>query len=232
MTAATPASASAPASVPAGACSPRARVTRSLLGWGVVAGPMYVTVTAAQVLTREGFDITRHPASLLANGGPGWIQIANLVLTGVMTLAAAVGMRRALRAGRGSTWGPRLVFLYGLGVVAAGIFRADPAFGFPAGTPDGPGPITWHGMLHFALGGVGFLGLIGACLVFARAYAAMGRRAWAAWSAATGLVFLAAFAGIASGPGNAVINLAFTAAVVLGYAWLTATSAHLMRQAT
>ena len=33
-------------------------------------------------------------------------------------------------------------------------FRADPAFGFPAGTPDGPGPVSWHGMLHLLSGAV------------------------------------------------------------------------------
>ncbi|MFI7705433.1 DUF998 domain-containing protein [Nonomuraea sp. NPDC049480] len=212
-------------------CSPQARITKSLLGWGMVAGPLYVMVTGVQALTRDGFDITRHPASLLANGGLGWVQIANLILAGLMTVAAAVGMRRAVRAGRGRVWGPRLVALYGAGLIAGGIFRADPALGFPVGTPDGPGVVSWHGLLHFVGGGIGFLGLIGACLVFARAYAALGRRGWAIYSAATGIVFFAAFAGIASGPGNAVINLAFTAAVVLGWAWVCATSAHLMRQA-
>ncbi|GAA3470429.1 DUF998 domain-containing protein [Nonomuraea roseola] len=212
-------------------CSPQARITKSLLGWGVLAGPLYVVVTGVQALTRDGFDLTRHPASLLANGGLGWVQIANLILAGLMTVAAAVGMRRAVRAGRGRVWGPRLVALYGAGLIFGGIFRADPAFGFPVGTPDGPGPVSWHGLLHFVCGGIGFLGLIGACLVFARAYAALGRRGWAIYSGATGIVFFAAFAGIASGPGNAVINLAFTAAVVLGWAWICATSAHLMRQA-
>ena len=43
------------------ACAdPTARVTRSLAGYGVVAGPVYVGVSLAQALTREGFDLTRH----------------------------------------------------------------------------------------------------------------------------------------------------------------------------
>lgn len=212
-------------------CSPQTRITKSLLGWGVVAGPLYVGVTGVQALTREGFDLTRHPASLLANGGLGWIQTANLLLSGLMTVAAAIGIRRAVRAGRGRVWGPRLVALFGAGLMCGGIFRADPTLGFPVGTPDEPGPVSWHGALHFVSGGIGFLGLIGACLVFARAYAALGRRGWAIYSAATGIVFLAAFAGIASGPGNAVINLAFTGAMVLGWAWICAISVHLIRKA-
>jgi hypothetical protein len=37
-----------------------------------------------------------------------------------------------------------------------------------------------------------------------------------------GVYYLVAFAGIASGAGNPVINIAFTAAVALGCGWLTA----------
>ena len=131
-------------------CNPADRITKSLLGYGVIAGPFYVVVALAQVFTREGFDAARHQWSLLANGGPGWIQIANFVLTGVMVIAFAVGLRRALAGGAGARWAPRLVGVYGASLIAAGIFRADPALGFPVGTPDGPGEISWHGLLQVA----------------------------------------------------------------------------------
>ena len=85
-------------------------MTRSLLGYGVIAGPLYVVVSLAQALTRDGFDLTRHAWSLLANGSLGWIQIANFVVVGAMTIAFAVGLRRALPAQR---WAPRLVGVYG-----------------------------------------------------------------------------------------------------------------------
>src|SRR3954467_1751403 len=130
-------------------------ITRSLLGYGVLAGPVYVVTGLAQALTRDGYDLTRHDLSLLANGPLGWIQIANLVLSGLMTVAAGIGMRRALRAlggGRGAVWGPRLVVGYGLGLVGAGIFVADPMNGFPRGTPEGP-PVT------ITAGGVGHPGV-------------------------------------------------------------------------
>src|SRR6476659_3974397 len=126
-------------------CDPALRVTKALLGYGAIAGPTYLLVGSAQALTRSGFDPTRHEWSLLANGRLGWIQIANLVLCGAMTIAFAVGLRRALTPGRGASWAPRLIGLYGAGLVAAGVFRADPRLGFPAGTPDGPGQISWHG---------------------------------------------------------------------------------------
>lgn len=89
-----------------GDCDPATSVTRSLLGYGVLAGPVYVGVSLAQALTRDGFDLTRHSWSLLADGASGWIQTANLVAAGLMVLAAAVRVRRALPAGPGAVWGP------------------------------------------------------------------------------------------------------------------------------
>jgi hypothetical protein len=202
--------------VTAPACDPAARVTRSLLGYGVVAGPFYVVVSLAQAFTRPGFDLTRHEWSLLATGPLGWIQIANLVLSGLMVVAGAVGMRRT-----GLKWGPLLLAGYGIGLVGAGLFTADPADGFPLGTPAGRATsVSWHGMLHLVAGGVGFLCLIAACFVLARTVLP-----W--FSRITGVVFFASFAGIASGAGNVALNLAFTAAVVLASVWLSAVSLRL-----
>ena len=201
-------------------CDAGTRITRSLLGYGLLAGPVYVGASVAQGLAHEGFDFGRHEWSLLAAGPYGWIQSANLVLTGLMCVAFAVGLRRALATGRAATWSPRLVAVYGLGLIGAGVFRADPRDGYPVGTPDGPGQVTWHGTLHFATAGIGFLAAVAACFVLARRYAAEGRRGFAAYSAATGVAFLAAFGGVASGGGSAAIIIAFTAAVVAQYGWL------------
>jgi hypothetical protein len=212
-------------------CDPRVGITKSLLGWGVVAGPLYVLVGAVQMLTRDGYDITRQPASLLANGDLGWIHVTNLILAGLLTVAGAIGMRRALPPGRGQTWGPRLVGVYGAGQIAAGVFRADPSFGFPPGTAAGPGALSWHGILHYVTAEIGFLALVAACFVFARRFAAAGERRWAAYSRATGVVFLAALVGIAAGAANAAVILAFTAAVVIAYTWVSLVSARLYREA-
>jgi hypothetical protein len=209
----------------------QAKATKTLLAYGVVAGPLFVTVAGVQALTREGFDIRHHAASLLSNGGPGWIQITNFVLTGLMTIAAAVGVRRALRSGRGATWGPRLLAGYGVGLIGGGIFVADPMNGFPVGAPAGaPDPVSWHGMAHLVVGGLGFLALIAACFVVARRFAAAGQKGWATYSVVTGVVFFAAFAGIASGSGSAGVNVAFAVAVVFAWTWIAALAAHLYRR--
>jgi hypothetical membrane protein len=198
-------------------CDPATAVTRSLLGWGIVAGPFYLAVSLAQALSREGFDLSRHPWSLLENGSLGWIQSANFVLTGAMVAAFAVGLTRT-GVGR---WAPRLLALYGAGLAAAGVFTADPMAGFPVGTPAGPAENpTWHGALHLAAGGIGFLGMVAACLVLGRRFAAAGRRGWALASRVTGIAFLAAFAGITTG--STAATLPFVAGVVLSFGWLTA----------
>ena len=204
-----------------GSCDPHNRVTKSLLGYGVIAGPFFVVTALVQAVTREGFDLTRHEWSLLANGSLGWIQIADFILSGAMTIGFAAGLRRALRPGRGAIWAPRLFGLYGLGLIGAGLFRADPRLGFPVGTPDGPGVVSWHGTLHFVTAGIGFVGLVAACFVLGSRFTAEGRPGWAWYSRLTGVVFVTAFGGIASGQGSVAINLTFTLAVIAAWAWMS-----------
>ncbi|UOX88918.1 DUF998 domain-containing protein [Amycolatopsis sp. FBCC-B4732] len=195
--------------------------TRTLLTCGILAGPVFVGTAVLQGLTRAGFDFTRHPASILANGSLGFVQVANFLVTGLLTLAAAAGLRRVL-PGR---WGPRLLAVYGVSLICAGVFRADPQDGFPLGTPAGPpSSVSWHGALHFACGGVGFAALVAAC--FAIGAHLPTARAW--YSRITGLLFLVGFGGVASGSASPAVTLGFWAAVVLAWAWLATTSAHLM----
>ena len=214
------------------ACSTDANVTRSLLGYLALAGPFYVVVSLAQALARSGFSLTRDEWSLLALGHFGWIQVVNLVMTGAMTIAGAIGVRRALgRSADAGLWAPRLLVGYGIALISAGIFRADPADGFPPGAPGGASSqISWHATLHILSGSVGFGCLIALCFVFARRYARLGRRGAAIASRLVGAVFTIAFAGIATGATSAAINLGFTAAVVASYAWLTAVAVDLYRQ--
>ncbi|MEQ0561939.1 DUF998 domain-containing protein [Amycolatopsis sp. NEAU-NG30] len=199
----------------------RTSTTTTLLTCGILAGPVFVGTGLLQGLTRPGFDFTRHPASVLANGTLGWIQITNFLVTGLLTLAAAAGTRRVL-PGR---WGPRLLAVYGVSLMAAGVFRADPQDGFPLGTPAGPpSSVSWHGMLHFACGGLGFAALVAAC--FAIGSQLSPTRAW--YSRISGLLFLVGFAGVASGSTSPVVTLGFWAAVGITFAWLAVTSVHLM----
>jgi hypothetical protein len=213
------------------ACDRATAVTKSLLGYLVLAGPLYVLVALAQALTRAGFSLRRDEWSLLALGHLGWIQTANLVVTGAMVSAGAVGMRRAMgREAVGGRWAPLLLAGYGAGLVFAGLFRADPAHGFPAGAPTGPARhLSEHGMLHLLSGSVGFACLIAACFVIARGMSRRGASRQALVARLVGGLFAIAFLGIASGNGTAGINLGFTAAVIITFGWLSYMAVRLYR---
>jgi hypothetical membrane protein len=205
-------------------CPPAQRVTRSLLGYGVIVGPVYVATSLAQALAHDGFDLTRHAWSQLAAGPQGWIQMANLVLSGAMVVAFAVGLRRSSF----SRWAPRLIATYGLGLVASGLLVADPAAGYPVGAPVPTVP-SWHGIGHFVAGGIAFAALIAASFVLARTFSRSGARRLAWWSRITGVGFTAAFVGISSGSSHPAVILAFVAAVLAAWAWLAGVAVHQSR---
>lgn len=218
---------------PAADCPPApVRITKSLLGYGVVAGPFYVAASLAEALTRSGFSLAHDDWSLLANGALGQIHVLVLVLTGLMVAAAAgvARQRRAERVNAASGW---FLGVYAAGLVGAGFFIADPADGFPVGTPPGPTVTpSWHGMLHIVFGGIGFLGLLTACLVLAWQFRGLRQLGWAFFSLITGMLFFAAFAGIATGAtASSAGVLAFTGAVILAWTWLALVSAYLYHRA-
>jgi hypothetical protein len=108
-----------------------AAVTRSLLGWGVVAGPFYVLFGLILAFTRAGFDLTQHALSLLMLGDLGWLQRTNLALTGLMAVVAALGVVRAIRNGRGLAVGV-LTAVYGGGPsIKVGVLCHDHLLHFP-----------------------------------------------------------------------------------------------------
>ena len=206
-------------------------LTRALLVCGVVVAPLFTLVAVIEMLTRPGFDLRRHDLSLLSNGEQGWIQIANFVIAGVLTIAAAVGVGRAIHSGRASRWGPVLIGIYGVGWIGAGVFVADPMNGFPPGTPNGlPTSASWHSWMHLVSGSIGFLALIAACIVFARRFANLRQTGWMAYSIITGLVVLAAIVGISSGSQQSVVIVAFFIAGILSLAWISVLCEHLIAQ--
>jgi hypothetical protein len=143
-----------------------------------------------------------------------------------MTIAAAVGVRRAM----GSRWAPRLIALYGAGLIGGGIFSADPAGGFGSGAPLGQAThISWHGYGHLMSASVGFLALIAACFVVARYFSRHGHRGLAVYSRVTGVAFGAAFAGVTTGSTSSAIVVPFYAGVLAAFVWLAVVSVHLYR---
>ena len=107
-------SASFQAAIPRASSYADDRTTRALLMCGTLAGPVFVLVGLIQSFTIPGFDLTHHYLSQLSSGDLGWIQIANFVVAGLLTIAAAVGVRRALAGGPLGRVAP--VLLGGFGV--------------------------------------------------------------------------------------------------------------------
>lgn len=193
--------------------------TASLLLAGALAGPLYVGIGTIEAIVRDGYDIRRHSLSLLANGTGGWIHSTMMVVTGLLTVVGALALRRA---GLRSRWAWGGILAYGAGVAAAGLMRADPADGFPIGTPPGlPATVSWHSFGHIIAGFLGFTGLIVACFVVARRFGRDNERGWSRFSLITGIVYILGLVGLATGSGTAVVNLGFTVAVIVGWAWLT-----------
>ena len=227
MTSNTLAPSAAGQSKPSGFNRPAA-VTRSLLGYGVLAGPFYLIVALAQAFVRDGFDLTRHPLSLLANGTGGWVQTVNFLITGLMVIAAAVGIGRVFGARATSV----ALGCFGIAMIAAAAVPADPVDGFPVGTPEGmPTSITTTGLLHFVSGAFGFLSLAVSGFLAARALSRRGASRLAWYSEASGAaVAIGFFGGPVFGSATAMV-FAIWFSVLAGWTWLAVLAIHLYRTA-
>ncbi|MFC4942308.1 DUF998 domain-containing protein [Pseudonocardia sp. GCM10023141] len=191
--------------------------SRALLTCGIVAGPLFVAAFLVEGALRPGYSPMRHPVSSLSIGEYGWTQMANFLVTGLLVLALAWGLRDEGR------WTPTLVGLLGVGLLGACVFTCDPINGYPPGTPLAP-VATTHGTLHSAFSSLLFLGLPIACLVAARR---AGRGRFAGYSIATAIAFLALFVlaalGFAQNPAFLpVAGLMQRLCLAVGFAWLAA----------
>lgn len=214
-----------------------ARVISTVTPWLPVAGilgPLQFTVVYVwQGATRPGYDAVPMMVSALSLTSRGIVDIVSLVLTGLLVIAFAIGVRRALRP-RSATWGPVLLGVAGFGFVVAGVFVTDPAQGYPPGTPVGPAAATSvHGLIHFAVGATCVIGgLTASALIFARFF--WNDPAWRGWSLyliATASAVLAcsvgfAYAGLRQGPAGLFERIAFSA----GLLWVVALAITLLRR--
>jgi hypothetical protein len=208
--------------------------TKQLLVCGAVAGPLFTVAWTVEGATRANYDPLQHPISSLSIGESGWTQAANFIVTSLLTLAFAVGLRRTLRARGGSTWGPLLIGAIAVGLLGAGIFVTDPLNGYPPGTANLPRQHSVPGRLHRLFSALFFLGLPLACFVFARLFAGWGDRRRAVCSAVTGsafvLMFVVTSAGFAQVEGLvSYAGLFQRITVTIGWAWLTLLAVYMLK---
>jgi hypothetical protein len=179
---------------------------RFLVAAGLVGPLFFFVVVSVEGATRPGYNAWHHVVSTLAFGPGGWVLTAGLAALGVLLLCFAVGLRRVLNPGRGSTWGPILIAVSGLAFIGEAIFASDPALGYPPGSAV---TSTLHGSLHNVLSVVFETPtVVAACIVLARRFAqAPEGRPWVIYSVATILVVvalqvLAALAYLSNDPGS------------------------------
>lgn len=200
--------------------------TKLLLACGAIAGPLFTLVWLVAGAARPDYDPLRHPISSLSIGPLGWTQSANFILTGLLTLAFAFGLRRALESSSSPTRAPLLIAVIAIGLLGAGFFVTDPLSGYPPGTPDLPLQYSVTGRLHRLFSAFVFLGLPFACFVFARLFANWGQRSWALYSRLTAIAFVGmfvvtsvGFAGVAPLVNYAGLFQRIT--LIIGWLWLT-----------
>jgi hypothetical membrane protein len=188
---------------------------------------MFVVSVLIQESLRDGYDPLRHPVSSLALGQNGWIQSATFIVAGVLTCIFASVLPAGLRGGRGRRWGPVLVVGWGVGLIGAGLFTADPVSGYPAGTPDLlPRYGSTAAAAHDTTSLIAFLALAAAYVVFGRRFAEQGRRGRVVYTAGTAVIFVGAL-GVSSlgfAQNSTVVGVAGLfqrIMIIVGWAWLT-----------
>src|SRR5438045_5992862 len=162
-------------------------VTRFLIAGGAIGSLLFMIVLLIEGATRPGYSAWHNYGSSLSLSDQGWMQIANFIVCGLLTLGFAIGLRRVFRTGRSSVWGPILLGLFGVALIVAGIFVTDPSLGYPPGTHIS-GPQTLHGTIHGVNAIITFGSLAIACFVMARRFAGDPNwKGWALYSIVTGV---------------------------------------------
>ncbi len=204
---------------------------RILLACGVIGPLLFIVVFLIEGATRPSYSAWHHFVSSLSLGEQGWMQISNFLICGALVLCFAIGLRRVLHPGKGSTWGPILLGIFGLCLIGAGLFVTDPLLGYPPGAPSTP---TLHGILHMLLSLVVFIALPAACFVMARRFA--GDPAWRGWvfySITTGILVIVLFIltdVVASLDPNGPVGLVQRLCIIIGWCWIALFASRLMSQ--
>jgi hypothetical membrane protein len=210
--------------------------TRLLVAGGAVGPLLFIIVLLIEGATRPGYSAWHHYGSNLSLGPGGWMQIANFLVCGLLTLCFAVGLRQVLRTGRGSVWGPILLSVFGLALITAGVFVTDPSLGYPPGTLSS-GPQTLHGTIHGVAGLIAFTSVTIASFVIARRFAGDPNwKGWALYSTVTGIlvvVFFIASTTVSALDENGIFpnsptGLLQRIAIIVGWGWIALVAMRLL----
>jgi hypothetical membrane protein len=130
----------------------------SRLAWAGIIGPALFTVgfLGQEVFRVDEYSPLSEPVSALEAGPNGWVQQANFVVFGLLTVAFAVGLQFGVRRSRAGIVGPALLLISGIGLLLAAIFplRQD-----AAGATYDPGGHIVAGLVFFLSSAMGLIAL-------------------------------------------------------------------------
>ena len=189
----------------------------TMLLWTGAAGAwLFPVVFLLDGSARPGYRQIRHPVSALALGPRGWLQTANFIVCGLAITAAAAPLGHA-------TDSPLLAIVtgvFGLALVASGVFPMDPMRGYPPGTPDGtPEELSSRHHLHDWAGMAVFTALPAAAFIAAFV---LEDPLWRWYSGLTATAFTAGFLafGHAWETDAAYSGLIQRVTIICGWIWL------------
>ena len=128
-----------------------------------MAGPiLFATVIAVFGFVRDDYSHVKHHISQLgATGAPqAWVQNVNFVVTGLLIIAFAIGLYRAVGTGKAGKIGSALIVLVGVGAAGPGLFPEDMI-------PVPPEP-TFSDSMHNMFSLLAFLAVIIAVIILSR----------------------------------------------------------------
>ncbi|TDE99163.1 DUF998 domain-containing protein [Occultella glacieicola] len=177
---------------------------------------LFILVLLVDGATRPGYSPVRQPVSALALGPRGWLQTSNFLVSGLLVAVSALGVHQTTRSG----WLAALLAVFGLAVVASGVFPMDAMRGYPPGTPDTtPAATSLRHRLHDWAGMVVFSALPVAAVVAALV---LDDPVWVVYSGVTaatsGGLFL--YFGNAWEADHPRVGLIQRATIVVGWSWL------------
>lgn len=124
-------------------------ITRSTAARAGIVGPVLFTATfvALELVRGSSYDRVSETVSALEAGPHGWVQQANFVVFGLLTIAFAVGLHGAVAPSRRGLAGPLLVGISGVGALLAAAFPVEEG---TAGRTVSPVGHTVAGTMFFA----------------------------------------------------------------------------------
>ena len=189
---------------------------------GASGSALFVLVFLLDGWTRPGYSSVRHPVSALALGARGWMQTTNFLVCGTAITVGAFGMA----FGGDSVLLGAVTAIFGISLVASGVFPMDPVRGYPPGAPeDDPTEFTTQHKLHDYAGVVVYSGIPAAA--FVAAFVLPGTL-WTIVSGGVGVALTVGFIAFGTSWENDSprAGLIQKALIALGWFWLAAVLLH------